>query len=245
MSIDRTTVLFKLKGFLSGELSKEEVYHWALNKAVSEEFLTLSQADPLLYETLQALIDINHEDAEFIFSKEDFQYYQKCLEGLEEFRSLREKRPKKESRPPPKKFFLDLDLIFRVYVVIFGFCSAVIHLIGIFIPNFLRISFPPPSRLESFLDSLPHFVYALFLLLSPKFLARANLFYVALVPLTFGILYYIKLTFNIVDVLSLHKLVFLILLPYGGVPTVLALYLLIKARKEYIAFEAPPGIHRK
>ena len=239
MLIDRMTVLVKLKGFLNGELSKEEVYHWALSKAVSEEFLNLPQIDPLLFETLQALVDINHEDAEVIFTREDLEYYQRCLEGNEEFNSLRAKRTQNKPRAVPKKFFIDLDLIARIYVVMFGICSVIIHFVGIFIPNFLRMNINPPSRLDSFLDSLPHFVYAVFLFLSPKVLARGNLYYVALMASTFGIFYYVNLTFNIVKALGVHILVVLVLLPYGGLPAALALYLLFKARKSYLAFEMP------
>lgn len=236
MPIDRETTLARLRALISGEMRQDEVYHWALSKAVSAEFKDLALADPLLYETIASLLDMSHEDAEFVPSREDFEYYIRCFEGREEFRSLREKR-KRAPAPSQRKFFQDFDLTARLYVILFAICSIVIHLISIVNPNFLRIEPGAPSLVDSFFASLPHLVYAAALLLPLRLTGRGNAFFFFFMLFSLGAFYYTYLSIDLILKLSLPILIVLVVLPFSGVPACLALYLLIKERKKYFSAE--------
>jgi len=229
MAIDRETAISRLKGFLTGEVTKEEIYHWALGKAMSNDFEELSRTDPLLHEALEAMMDVNHEDAQFIPSREDLEYYQRCLAGAEEFVTRRTQVQKQQNIFPKHKFLSDLDLVFRVYVLVFAVCIIIVHLIGVLLPSFLQARIPP-SRLEIFSDSLPHFIYAIILLVPVRILVRDNFFFVFLFVMGFGAYYYFYISLNLIAKLSVHFLVVLVILPYGALPAALAVYLLFKER---------------
>jgi hypothetical protein len=83
LTITREEALETLKNYLAGTQSKVSVHQWALNIVISSEYEKLHASDELLAETIHALFDLHHEGAETSFdpSREELEYYKKCLEG--------------------------------------------------------------------------------------------------------------------------------------------------------------------
>ena len=88
MSATREEALETLNGYLSGKLSKEIIYQWALKIVISDEFDKLRVKDELLSGVIHALFDLHHEGEEEKFNPtaDELEYYRNCLEGKIEFK---------------------------------------------------------------------------------------------------------------------------------------------------------------
>ena len=244
--LTRAIILEKLTGYLNQRLSKQAIYEWALFVAVSHEFEKIAAEDLLIGKTIQALIDINHDDLKNIPTHKMLEYYRRCLAGeltfepLEYMRNLErmdlskeqfaaDEEKKVEKRHEERK---QIRLMVRIYVVLFAFCSLVIHLFSILQPNFLRFAETIPTRLENLWDSLPHVLYAIIILLPMRLTARGNFFYITFFVSLWGLFLYWYLPFIIVSKLAINMIFILALLPFSAIPASLAVWLLIKTRKE-------------
>ncbi|OGP79239.1 MAG: hypothetical protein A2V86_08375 [Deltaproteobacteria bacterium RBG_16_49_23] len=88
VSATREEALEMLNGYLSGKLSKEIIYQWALKIVISDEFDKLRVKDELLSGVIHALFDLHHEGEEEKFNPtaDELEYYRNCLEGKIEFK---------------------------------------------------------------------------------------------------------------------------------------------------------------
>jgi hypothetical protein len=85
MLVDRNTVLEKLKGYLDNTISKKEIFEWAHSIVITQDYDKISKTDKLLSESIHALWQLHHDDGKFDPSREELEYYMKCLEGKEKF----------------------------------------------------------------------------------------------------------------------------------------------------------------
>jgi len=230
MTYFRPILLKKLEEFLRGGIKRDDVYRWALSQVVLPRYEEEVREDPLLKETMQAMVDISRQDSEVATSMESLKYYRKCLRGDIDYLP-KEDRDKKNmaKKGDPKDDFL---LATRIYVILFAACSMFINIVSIVNPDFLRIGLFPPTRIQAFFAAFPHLVYATFLFISPKTLAKGRIYSMSLVILLVGVAYYWMVAFSFVSKLLLHSLMVIVVAPFSGVPATLALILLIRARKE-------------
>jgi hypothetical protein len=255
MNLTRETVLAKLTGYLDKEISKSAIYEWALFVAVSKEYEQLAPQDPLIATAVQALIDINHDDLKKIPTNKALEYYRRCLKDEIEFIPLEERRDidklviqdQQPAAPaitvPPetslvnallkKQDYTRLLIAMRVYVIVFAVCSLGIHIYSFINPEFMQMARDFTSRFNSVKESLPHVLYALLVLLPPRFLARDTLYIVSLALLIVGFFYYWYIAITIVDKLALHPLLILIILPFSALPATLTLILLWAYRQTF------------
>ena len=246
--IDRKTILEKLAEYLNNKISQEEIYKWALAVAVSEEYDELAGKDLLIRKTIQALIDIHHDDLKLIPTRKALEYYRRCLVGEEKFEPLEDKKdlkrlnipdfpqeqPQRVKTPKPKKpkqgGGKEFYIAFRIYTIIFSISSLTIHIISIIKPDLFSFDEEIPTRMEVVTRSLPHLLYAFFVLVPMWLTARGVLYYLSFLVLTLGMLYYWYLSAVIVMNYSLHLIFILAILPFCAFPATLALYLLMVNR---------------
>ena len=244
MMLTREIILAKLTDYLDHRLSKQAVYEWALSVAVSHEFEEASLKDALIGRTVQALIDIGHDDLKAIPTYKALDYYHRCLSGELTFEPLETKRDldtldlskqifrfergatAEEKRKEQRKLFP----IFRLYAVLFGLFSFAIHAFSIVNPEFLRFGEAIPTRSDNLSDSIPNLLYSLFIILPFSITTRGVLFWPSLFILLVGMLYYVYLPFSLIIKLSVHPIFVLALMPFTSIPALLAFFLLLDAR---------------
>jgi len=253
MQLNRETVLAKLTGYLDKEISKSAIYEWALFVAVSKEYEQVVSQDPLVANTVQALIDINHDDLKKIPTHKALEYYRRCLKGELEFIPLEDRMDIDQlgipDEPPPsapvsvgpetarvnalikRHDYTRVLKLMRLYVVGFALSSLGIHIFSVIDPDFIRLTGEQTSRWNSARESLPHVLYAFLVLLPPAFLAKDILYPAAIALLTTGFFYYWYIAYIIVQKLTLHPLFILVFLPFSAVPATLAVLQLLAYRK--------------
>ncbi len=239
MIVNRETILRELSAYLNNELSKQEVYEWALSVAVTDHFQELARGDVLIRRTIQAMIDINHDDLKFIPTRKALEYYRRCLVGEEKFVPLEINKDLKNlnipddpdivNRKKKPKYFI----FFRIYIIIFSICSLTIHIASMIDPAFFNLDQTSPTRLAVIKESFPHVFYALFVLIPVRYLVRWVLFYPSFVFLSLGMLYYWYISFQMVLKLSLNMVFIFMILPLTAIPATLALFLLMMGREEF------------
>jgi len=235
MTINREIIIEKIKDLLDNRVSQDKVYEWILAIMVTEEYESAVQNDQLLKDSAQALIDINHEGAKNIPTREDLKYLKDCLEGKTIYESLESRNTKKALRRKKavhRKYRRDFFITLKIYVVLFALCSIAVNLYGIFNPEFLIIGMTSPTRLDAIGNALPHLIYASFLLFPLKLLARSKWYYGSVIVMTVGAAYYWYIAAKIAIQLSSNFLMVVVVSPFSGVPASLAVVLIIEVRKQ-------------
>ena len=243
MSLTRTEILQVVSDFLNDKISQLKVYEWALGQAVAKDYEIIAQNDPLLHETIQALIDMNHQHGEYIPTREDIIYYQKCLQGqvpfeplssrLEKIKEARERAAQEERAKTQKAMAMPKTLsrtVMRVYVIMFALTSLVVNISGIIKPGLFRPE-EMVTRAQAIREAFPHFIYAIFLLTPPHISVKGLLYYLALPILFMGTIFYFYITVSMVFQLKLNPLMILSFAPFALIPALLALWLFLTQKK--------------
>jgi len=229
----RTVIIKQLREFLTGKITKDQVYKWALAQVVLPGYENVAQADPVVKEALQALVAITHDDARDKPTGGDLKYYLGCLEGNRDFEPLEERRRRKDVKKEVKKrdYKAEARLTSRVYVILFGLSCLVVNIFSIINPGFFTLGINAPDRFSVLIQSLPHIIYATLILLPPQVLVKKNSYFVYLIIFALFSVYYWFVALSFVLKFSLNPLLMLVLAPYSGMPAILALLLLIEERK--------------
>lgn len=106
MSVERKLLLIKLIGFLTGEISKTEIYEWALSVAVSRDYEELIKNDKLSEKIIQFLLDVDKVRSNPLPIKKIVEYLIACLEERKPFdeaqyNALVSDQPSKQGAPTP------------------------------------------------------------------------------------------------------------------------------------------------
>ena len=207
MIFERKITLVKLKGFLTGEISKTEIYEWALFVAVSRDYEELIKSDPLAEQIIQFLVEINNERARSLPTQKVLGYYVDCLEGSKSFSpdDLRvimggkplvkpAAAPAEKAKPVEKKTLARekaLAAAMKAYVFIFAAVSVLLNLLSIVKPDFLvKHGQIPPTFTEAWRDAFPHLVYGLGMVLALTTKVPRLVFYGLFFIATWGIFFY-------------------------------------------------------
>mgnify|MGYP001557911749 CR=1 FL=1 len=253
MAITRAEVLETLKLFLEDKVPQERVYEWALAKVVAKDYDSAANNDLLLHETMQALIDINRGDLEFVPTRKDLEYYFLCLSGQKPFVSFSVRRQEIKKRSQQQQIqklkavptalkasltqrWLSIDkkifcAVAKIYVSLFAIVSLAVNVLGIFRPELFR----PDHRvdhLQAFAESLPHLLYAALLLLPRRILTRGILFYITLGVFFAAMIFYWYVIIVLVARFDLNIFLFMLFAPFAGFPALLAVWLLWKEKKD-------------
>ncbi len=243
MPLSRSETLLAITNLLEEKISQAKIYEWALAQAVAKDYDVVVKDDPLLGETIQVLIDMNHQQG-YVPTREDLQYYKDCLEGNADFeplavrlektkRAKQAEAEKKRAQPQPTAGARPKTIprkIMRVYVVLFALTSLIVNITGIIKPGYYRPE-DIVTRADAIKEAIPHFIYIAFLLMPPHRLAAGFLSYLALPVLFFGTIFYFYITVSIVFQQNLNPLLLLVYAPFALIPALLALWLLITEKK--------------
>lgn len=235
--LNREIVLEKLKAFLENKLPQDDLYEWALSQVCKSDYEATVKDDIVLKEALQAMIDINRSEVQYIPTREDLDYYRRCLSGKQKYQPLELRRKSgdaKSIKSEQAKFKDDLFLGLRIYVLLFAFCSLVVNIFAIFRPELLKFQIENPTTIEAIGVVFPHILYSAFLLTPLRYLTRKRWYYLALTVFCLGSIYYWSITISIVLKLSLNILLIFVFAPFTGIPTLFAILLLLdeKAKDE-------------
>src|SRR3989338_330444 len=251
MAMTRSEVQEILKIFLEGKVSQEGGYEWVWAKVVTKDYKDIAQIDPLISETMQALIDINHDDVVVIPTRKDLEYYYLCLDGQKQFvsRTARKQENKKLHQQEKAEkiraakasltqtlLSIDRELFYtmaKVYVCLFAVTSLLINVLGILKPEFFRPGTNTTS-LKVLLEAAPHIVYAILLLLPRALLTRGIWYPFALFVFSAATVFYWFVTIAIVVRFSLNIFLLVLFAPFAGITAFLALWLLWKEKKPHL-----------
>ncbi len=180
MAVERKLIIDKLMGFVVGEISKAEIYEWALFVVVSRDYEELVKDNKLTQEIFQFLIDIDKPRPTSVSINKVLEYFIQCLEGKKEFitedykQVLGELLPKAVPAPivkkvtPVKKPLLPLTWLVasaRIYALIFVLGSIVLNVVSVLKPNlFIKPNEIAPSVMQVARDAFPHVLYAFLIL---------------------------------------------------------------------------------
>ena len=230
----RQAVSDKLEAFLTGQLPQEGIYEWALSEVCKEDYEKTTQADLLLKETMQAILDINHDNVKLRPDRSDLTYCLNCLKGKEGFEPL-EKRIKQRQAEERRKgrdpeSIKKILKMCRVYTVLFGICSLAVNIFALFKPQVFRLSFAGLSGTNTFIEVAANIIYAVTILWPAEKIGRGKFFYLSALILSLGFIYYWWASLSIVLKLSLHPLMIFVVAPFSGFPATLGLALLLKRK---------------
>lgn len=250
MPISRSEVLSALNFFLTGKITEQKLYEWALSQVVAKEYEDVAGSDPLLRETFQAIIDMSNPGQGYTPTREDLVYYLRCLQGsvsfeplavrLEKVRAKERVQERDRERALRRKVIKRITvsrehylLWARIYVALFAASSFLINVLGIFKPELFDIE-TGRSVPANFLDALPHLVYSGLLLLPVSVTARGWAFYIYFSIFVVGMLGYWVATVSVVMSLELPLYFLFVFAPFGGIPPAVAVWLLWLKRKEFL-----------
>ncbi|MCB9771486.1 MAG: hypothetical protein H6754_02925 [Candidatus Omnitrophica bacterium] len=209
MSVERELIISKLVGFLTGEISKTEIYEWSLFVAVSRDYEELINNNPLNEKIFQFLIEINKPRNSSASIKIILQYFLECLEGKKVFDPayfnslLEDKLPKPTLTSPesqntksvsekkPSALQGILPAINKMYILIFLFCSILLNIFGLLKPDFLVSADEiVPTRLIMLREALPHLFYGAAMLIAILVTVPRVVFYLLFFIATWGMFFY-------------------------------------------------------
>lgn len=212
MSVERKLLLVKLIGFLTGEISKNEIYEWALFVAVSRDYEELIKNDKLAEQIMQFLIDVNKPRTTAAPTQKIIEYFIACLEDKKQFseesykiliadqpakpvatvKSVEALRAAKIAPPvlsPEKKTLI--SRIVTIYIFLFVSISLLLNLVMIFKPDFLMKQgevAPLPGQVLR--DAFPHLFYGITMIIALFIRGPKYLFYALFFIATWGMLFY-------------------------------------------------------
>jgi len=243
MSLTRSEALQVLNDFLNDKISQVKVYEWALVQAVAKDYEMVAQNDPLLGETIQAFLDMSHQQGDYIPTRDDISYYQRCLQGqasfeplsirLEKMKEAQKKMVQEEKVKARQSVIVHKTFsrtVMRVYVIMFALTSLTVNIIEIIKPGFFKVG-EALTHGQAFREALPHFGYVIFLLIPPYIVVNGFLYYLTLPVLFMGVIFYFYITVSIVLQLKLNPLLIVCFAPFALVPALLALWLVMTQKK--------------
>lgn len=238
MELDREILSQKLNAYLNGESARADLYQWALKTAVEEDIANLSHRDFLAAQLVEDLVNLKNNNPGRATSDGLLRYYQKCLNGSEDF----DPEKRKQFLPPLPEDTLSSGLpagrivtekrqsflLTKTYVILFAVCSLLIHAASIVLPEFFYL------EKQSFLaltgDSLPFILYSIALLIPFRWAVRGSWFYVFFFIFMLGLFYYFYASVTLVSQLSLSPVFILVILPFSVIPALLAVVLLLQKK---------------
>jgi hypothetical protein len=239
MTVERQTLLRKVGQFLAQEISQDAIYAWALQIAVSREYEDLAKQDPLIKETIEALLMMQHTDLKAVPTRKAIEYYRRCLSGEEKFVPLRERKDldklripnefreamgrKKMGKTGKEKVFA----LMRFYVALFG-----LSVLGIYAFSLIRDGLLGPAagavKMSALWEPMLYIIYALTIVMPVRFMAKGFLFYFTFPILLLGMIYFWS-----IPVRLFQNILFIILaLPLSAIPATLAVILFARAKEQ-------------
>jgi hypothetical protein len=239
MNAERQVVLSKVTQFLNNEISQEEIYTWALEVAVSKEYEELSKQDPLLKETIETLLMMQHPGFKVVPTRKAIEYYRRCLSGDEQFIPLKERKDldklkipdevreviqqQKEKQSLRGKVFL----LMRIYVLLFGLAVLGVYAFSILKGGLAVLGAEPTSKLLVW-EPILYMLYALIIILPLRFTAKGILFYFTFPIVIIGMVYFWSIPVRLFQ----SVLLILLALPLSGIPATLAVILFARQKEQ-------------
>ncbi len=206
MSVDRKVILDKLVGFSIGQISKSQIYEWALSFIVSGEYESIIKNDKFTQEIFQFLIDIEKSKSANVPAKKVLDYFIQCLQekkvfSLEDYKALigdkstpvvraPEKQKLSQGEKPPVALGWLVGAA-KIYALIFVACSILLNTVCLIKPDFLVKSDEiAPSAAEVGKEAFPHLIYGILILLAMSVKMPRVVFY-AFIPVgIWGMFFY-------------------------------------------------------
>ncbi len=260
--IERQQLHNKLAEFISGGVPIDDMHAWALNVALGDDYPRIAEQDPLIKETIQALLDLDRKDLRFVPSRRILEYFRRCLEGTEEYSppgkrgrldhiiidepdkpasliggKSHVKTEKKKEKPAaasrPKKDISRLIRTFRRYTLVFAWGSIALNLAGALAPEALGFVVTE-SPLQLLIAALPHLIYALFVLVPVRILASGKIFLLSFVVAVFGAVMYCGMSVVFIVKFALPLIFALLVMPFAAIPSILMPIVLFYYRREHL-----------
>lgn len=206
MVIEHKQVLSKLVGFLTGEISKAEIYQWALSIVVSSEYENLIKQDKLVEQIFQFLIDIEKPKHELAPTKKVLEYFVKCLKAekifsAQDYKALigdksapaaatntKQKSSQIEKSPLPLSW---LVMAAKIYALIFVIISILLNTAIVIKPDLLiKPGEIAPTLAEVGKEAIPHLVYGILILFAMSVKVPRVVFYGVIPVGIWGMFFY-------------------------------------------------------
>ncbi len=235
--IDHKAILDKLTGFLTGEISKTEIYEWALSVVVLGEYESLAKNDQLVEKVFQHLLDIEKPKVDIDLTKKILRYFAQCLKAEAVYSVVRydeilgNKLPADIARGPQQRFARVekslaslgwLVMAARIYVLLFVTVSILLNVAIVAKPDlFLGPDEIAATRLEVGKTALAHLIYGVLIVFAMTAKFPSVFFYGFIPAAVWGMFLYWSLAINILlkGNLSLPSILFLVVfiaLPPGA-----------------------------
>ncbi|HSV43122.1 MAG TPA: hypothetical protein VLJ10_01080 [Candidatus Bathyarchaeia archaeon] len=236
MGYQREDVLQKIDHLLNRTSPPQEIYEWALACAVSNEFDSLSQSDPLAARAVQTLMNVNEDRSITWEELKLLEYYRQCLRGQHDYKGD-EKAAALVSLPADielkwREFFAPQEDVIstqnnflhlmRIYVYVFA--------VFVLVYNFwmlLQLGGPWSPKRSLAVMTFPFLVYGALLLLPLQNLVSGQLMLVIFPLSVLALGYYWCVCFQIIFTNGFHLIPFLMNFFLGAVPATAALGLLL------------------
>lgn len=243
MATESKLILGKLIGFSTGEISKSEIYEWALYVVVSSEYEKSLKHDKLTEQIFQFLIDIEKPKLATAPTKKILQYFIDCLEDRKNFspddyKALMDDKPaataqsftKQNSqgiKKNPAKL-TGLAKLAKIYALIFVTGSILLNTAAVIKPDLLvKPSEIAPSAFEVRKEALPHLIYGILILVAMSVKVPRIVFYGFIPVGIWGMFFYwsASTSFGLKHGLSLLNV--LLLLFFVALPPTAAFFVLL------------------
>jgi len=260
--VEQKVLFEKLTGFMDGKIPIDEIHAWVLKIALSSDYPQVAEQNPLIKETVQALMDLDRKELKFVPSRRILEYFRRCLEGKEEYlppnkrrrlshiiidepdkpasllgRPSQVKTEKKKDdavvRRQPKIDLFRLMQTCRRYTIAFAWCSFALHLVGAVVPEFFGFVVKE-SAIRLLIVALPHLIYALFIVMPIRVLAAGKVFLISFVLATFGAVVYCGMSVVFIVKFSLPLGFGLLVMPFAAIPSILMPIVLFYHRRLYL-----------
>ncbi len=243
MATESKLILGKLIGFSTGEISKSEIYEWALYVVVSSEYENFLKHDKLTEQIFQFLIDIEKPKLATAPTKKILQYFIDCLEDRknfspEDYNVLISDKPitpkkslAKQSSGEVKKLpahLTGLAKLAKIYVLLFVTGLVFLNTAAVVKPDLLvKPSQIAPSAFEVRKEALPHLIYGILILVAMSVKVPRVVFYGFIPVGIWGMFFYwsASTSFGLKHGLSLLNV--LLLLFFVALPPTAAFFVLL------------------
>jgi len=247
---------------MNGNIPVDDIHAWALKIALSSDYPQIAQEDPLLKEAIQALMDLDRKELNFVPSRRILEYYRRCLGGEEEYRPPKQRgnlshiiidepnkpaslmgepsqvktEKTKEVSVIQQRPSIDRSRLMKTcrrYTIVFAWCSFALHIVGAIVPEFFGFVVSE-SVAQLLIAALPHLLYALFVVMPIKVLSAGKMFLLSFVLATFGAVMYCGMSVVFIVKFSLPLVFGLLVMPFAAIPSILMPLVLFHHRRIYL-----------
>jgi len=247
---------------MNGNVPIDEIHAWVLKIALAADYMEVAEQNPLIKETVQALMDLDRKDLKFVPSRKILEYFRRCLAGEEKYLPPKKRghlshiiidEPNKPAslmgdpsqvetdkkqevsvlRTRKPRDISRLMQTCRRYTLVFAWCSFILHCVGAIKPELLGFVVSD-SVVQLLISALPHLIYALFIVMPIRVLAAGKVFLVSFVLATFGAVVYCGMSVVFIVKFSLPLVFGLLVMPFAAIPSILMPIVLFYHRRVYL-----------